>query len=590
MTPEDLRQQLRLRARRLASLLDTGPAPRVRRSALRDQLLLESWQRAHPLPTEPRAARRALTEGLLATWRASRDAARAVADADPFAASHLRRISRLAAVESQLDPARGLLAWDTVLTAVELRPSAVASADLEAALHHAAEARQDRRALQQAVADAAQGSPGAWLRRQGIRDATALVARIWDLLEESLFLILPADTRAAAVAQAVDNLRNWDARLAEIHARLAARPRQADIAQDVVLRFLEPRTIAAYASLPLTDLLRIAQTAGRNLHVSTLTGPTEITASSGRSDEAGDPLTRIATPSPSPEEAVAARAQWRALFEAIRAGLSSGKLTPQTVIFLWLAPALGAGEAWRVSGGALERIGSANYHQKKGLALLAELVGGGDVERPPNPGRADVRTRGLVALLAMRAADPYTERLAALPPDLRAHAPPPTDAELVRLMYLLNSGDEAAGAGALVARCLKVQRFGAKRAAAALASLAAIDALPARSTEQVDHRAVAFLLTSMVLGRPSEAARCMDDGGSLEQARAEHPPAEGPTRSSLAARVDAWLDAGDGHEVIDQLKRVGWPIPAPDKRLKRRPVEREAQLRLHLRALAEAAR
>lgn len=590
MTPEDLRQQLRIRSRRLAALLNTAPVQRVRRSALRDQLLLDSWTRAQPIPDTPRAARRRLTEALLETWRASRPAARTAAEDDPFALAHLRRISRLSAVESQLDPRHALLAWDTVLTAAELRPSAVAPDALEATLHHAAAARNDRRALQNAVAAAAEGAPGPWLRRQGIKDAGALVARIWDLLEEAIFLILPAEDRAAAVHRAVTNLRNWDARLAEMHARIAARPRHTDIAQDVVLRFLEPRTIAAYASLPVADLIRVALAAGRNLHVSTLTGPTEITASSSRNDDAGDPLTRLAAPDPTPEAAVDARARWRKLFEAIRAGLEQGKLTPQKVIFLWLAPALGAGEAWRISGGDLERIGSANYHQKKGLALLAELVGGGSVERPPNPGRADVRTRGLVALLAMRAADPYTERLAEVPPDVRETTPPPDDAELVRLMYLLNFGSDGEAGGPLVARCLKVQRHGDRRAAAALASLAALDALPSRSDDSVDHRAVAFLLTSMVLGRPSEAARCMDDAGNLEQARAEHPPTTPPARSSLADRVTTWLDAGAGHEVIDQLKAVGWPIPAPSAKLKRRPVEREAQLRLHLRALAGGGR
>lgn len=589
MTPEDLRQQLRLRARRLAALLDAGPTTRVRRSALRDQLLLDSWTRAQPLPAEPRAARRQLTEALLETWQASRAAARAAAQDDPFALAHLRRISRLAAVSSQLEPRQALLAWDTVLTAAELRPSSIAPDALEASLHHAAQARADRRALQTAVAAAAQGDPGPWLRRQGIRDAAGLVARIWDLLEEAVFLILPAEERAVAIHRAVGNLRAWDARLAEIHARLAARPRQADIAQEVVLRFLEPRTIAAYASLPVTDLVRIGLAAGRNLHVSTLTGPITVTASSAKADD-DDPLTRVATPDPTPEAAADARARWRKLFEAIQSGLASGALTPQAVVFLWLAPALGAGEAWRISGGALERIGSANYHQKKGLALLAELVGAADPERPPNPGRVDVRTRGLVALLAMRAVDPYTERLAEVPADLRTQVPLPDDAELVRLMYLLNFGSDGAEAGPLVARCLKVQRHGARRAAAALASLAAIDALPVRSDDAVDHRAVAFLLTSMVLGRPSEAARCMDDAALLEQARAEHPPAPVPGRSTLADRVTAWLGAGAGHEVIDQLHAVGWPIPAPAARLKRRPVEREAQLRLHLRELVGGAR
>lgn len=591
MNTDDLRQQLRLRSRRLTALLNTGPEQRVRRSPLRDALLLDAWRRAQPLAEHPLTARRQLTEALLDAWTAGRDAARSAAESDPFAMAHLRRISRLQALDSILDPTRRLLAWDTVLTAAELRPSSVAGARLEGALRHAQAARADRRALQEAVAEAARsdgGRPGPWLRRQGIRDAQGLVARVWDLLEESLFLILPVEARAAAVAQAVANLRSWDARLAEMHARLAARPRQADVAQDVIVRFLEPRTVAAYAGLPPADLLRVALAAGRNLHVTTLTGPQTITASSGQAD--GDPLDRLADKAPTPEEAVDVRGRWQRLFAAIQAGLNTGKLTPQKVIFLWLAPALGAGEAWRISGGPLERIGSANYHQKKGLALLATLAGAGTAERPPNPGRADARTRGLVALLAMRAVDPYVEGLAGLPADLRTTTPPPDDAELVRLMALLNLGGDGERGGALVARCLKIQRHGARRAAAALASLAAIDALPARSDQAIDHRAVAFVLTSMVLGRPSEAARCLDDTANLAAARAEHPPAAVPTPGSLAACVEAWVATGgaaaERHEVIDQLRTIGWPVPPPDDPLKRRPVEREAQLRLHLRGVA----
>lgn len=593
MTGDDLRQQLRLRSRRLTALLNTAPEQRVRRSALRDTLLLDAWQRAQPLSDHPLTARRQLTEALLDAWLAGRDAARTAAESDPFAMAHLRRISRLQALDSALDPTRRLLAWDTVLTAAELRPSAVAGARLEGALRHAQAARADRRGLQEAVAEAAQGDPGhgdpgPWLRRQGIRDAQGLVARVWDLLEESLFLILPTNARAAAVKQAVANLRSWDARLAEMHARLAARPRQADVAQDVIVRFLEPRTVAAYAGLPPTDLVRVALAAGRNLHVTTLTGPQTITASSGQAD--GDPLDRLADKAPSPEDIVDVRGRWQRLFKAIETGLNDGKLTPQGVVFLWLAPALGAGEAWRISGGPLERIGSANYHQKKGLALLATLAGAGSAERPPNPGRANARTRGLVALLAMRAADPYIERLAELPADLRTTLPPPDDVELVRLMALLNLGGDGERGGALVARCLKIQRYGAKRAAAALASLAAIDALPVRSDQAVDHRAVAFVLTSMVLGRPSEAARCLDDSANLDAARAEHPPATLPAKGSLADCVQAWVAAGattsDRHEVIDQLQTIGWPVPPPADPLKRRPVEREAQLRLHLRGVA----
>lgn len=590
MHTDDLRQQLRLRSRRLGALLDAGPSARIRRSGLRDALLLDAWRRAQPLPDHPAGARRALTEGLLTAWLTGRDAARAAVGDDPFADVHLRRISRLAALDATLDPKRRLLAWDTVLTAAELRPSAVPADRLGAMLQLALEARQDRRDLQAAVARAADGPPGPWLKRQGIRDTQTLVARIWELLEEAIFLILPADARVAAVQQAVENLRTWDAQLAAMHARLASRPQHADVAQDVVLRFLEPRTIAAYASLPPADLLRVAQAAGRNLHVTTLTGPTTISASSGKDGD--DPLDRLTDAAPTPEEAVDARGRWLRLFDAIQTGLIRGKLDPQKVIFLWLAPALGAGEAWRVSGGALERIGSANYHQKKGLALLAELAGTGSVQRPPNPGRADARTRGLVALLAMRAPDRFTEQLAGVPADVRETVPPPSDTELIRLMYLLNFGaDDREGdgtAGQLVARCIKVQRHGNTRAAAALATLAAIDALPARS-DAIDHRAVAFLLTSMVLGRPSEAARCMDDAALLEAARAEHPPATPPQRAPLAQRVTTWIESG-GHEVIDQLQAVGWPIPAPDAGLKRRPVEREAQLRLHLRALVEGAR
>lgn len=588
MNTDDFRQQLRLRSRRLTALLNTAPEQRVRRSALRDALLVDAWQRAQPLDDHPLTARRQLTEALLDAWLAGRDAARTAASDDPFAMAHLRRISRLQALDSTLDPTRRLLAWDTVLTAAELRPSSVAGARLDGALRHAQAARADRRGLQDAVADAAEGDPGPWLRRQGIRDAQSLVARVWDLLEESLFLILPTHERAAAVKQAVANLRSWDARLAEMHARLAARPRQADVAQDVIVRFLEPRTVAAYAGLPPADLLRVALAAGRNLHVTTLTGPQTITASSGQAD--GDPLDRLADKAPSPEEAVDVRGRWQRLFAAIQTGLNTGKLTPQSVVFLWLAPALGAGEAWRISGGSLERIGSANYHQKKGLALLATLAGTGSAERPANPGRADARTRGLVALLAMRAADPYIERLAELPSDLRATVPPPSDAELVRLMAVLNLGGDGERGGALVARCLKIQRHGAKRAAAALASLAAIDGLPVRSDQAVDHRAVAFVLTSMVLGRPSEAARCLDDSANLDAARAEHPPATLPASGTLAACVQAWVAAGaagsERHEVIDQLQTIGWPVPPPTDPLKRRPVEREAQLRLHLRGVA----
>lgn len=567
--------QLRLRARRLGALLDAGEAPDPRRSALRTALLEDAWRRYVEVPdATPRDQRRALTAALFEAWRAARPAA--AASDDPVARRHLRRLNHIEALEAGLTgPA--LLAWDTVLTVAELRPSAIQ--DVGTALAHAAARRADgafRRRLLGALTDAAAGDPGPYLRRAGVRDAAGAVAAFFERVEEAFFFVVPEDEALARARQAMSNLRRWDAVLAGMHGRLAARRDGEEAAQAVVARFLEPRLIAAYAPLPPEELERVALTAGRNLTLTTLAGPRE---------EALDDATPVADDTPAVEDRLATRAQWHALFDALRRAIDDEKLSPQELLFLWLAPALGAGEAWRISGGDLARVASANYHHTRCMGVLHGLTGeAAPWVRPPNPGRPDDRTRGLVGLLALRdGPDPFLEAAAGVPPDARRQAPPPDDPELLALLWLFNLGPDqfraalptrwaVGAAGPLVARCLRLQRWEEARRAALLRTLAEAGGPEGASAGALDARAVAFLLATMALGLPGEASRTLDGAG-------------GPR--PWADVVRAWLAAeGPAHEVFEDLRASAWPVPAPATPPPRRPVEREARLRQHLRTLA----
>ncbi|MEZ4469416.1 MAG: hypothetical protein R3F60_01170 [bacterium] len=569
---DDLLPQLRLRARRLGALLDPGEPPDPRRSPLRAALLEDAWRRFEATDAAPRAQRRALTVALLAAWRAGRAAA--AAD-DPFAARHLRRINRIEALEAGL-PGDAALAWDDVLTVAELRPSAIT--DVGAALHQAAAQRADggfRRRLLGVVAEAAAGDPGPWLRRAGVEDAQGAIAAFFERVEEAFFFVAAPDVALARARQAMENLRRWDAVLARLHGRLLARRDGEEAAQAVVARFLEPRIIAAYAPLPPDELERVALTAGRNLTLSTLAGPRETTL---------DDAPPLADDTPDVDERLATREQWRRLFTALRDVVDEGVLTAQELLFLWLAPALGAGEAWRVSGGDLARVASANYHHTRCMGLLHGRVGADSPwVRPPNPGRPDDRTRGLVGLLALRdGPDPYLEAAAGLPADARAQAPPPTDPELLTLLWLFNLGPDAyrgalpaswtvGPAGPLVARCLRLQRWEEARRGALARTLAAAGGADGEAPGSLDARSVAFLLATMALGLPSEASRALD-------------AAAGGAPWALVVR--AWLGAdGPAHQVYQDLRASAWPVPAPSTPPPRRPVEREARLRQHLRSL-----
>ncbi|MEZ4463353.1 MAG: hypothetical protein R3F43_02235 [bacterium] len=375
----------------------------------------------------------------------------------------------------------------------ELRPSAIT--DVGAALHQAAAQRADggfRRRLLGVVAEAAAGDPGPWLRRAGVEDAQGAIAAFFERVEEAFFFVAAPDVALARARQAMENLRRWDAVLARLHGRLLARRDGEEAAQAVVARFLEPRIIAAYAPLPPDELERVALTAGRNLTLSTLAGPRETTL---------DDAPPLADDTPDVDERLATREQWRRLFTALRDVVDDGVLTAQELLFLWLAPALGAGEAWRVSGGDLARVASANYHHTRCMGLLHGRVGADSPwVRPPNPGRPDDRTRGLVGLLALRdGPDPYLEAAAGLPADARAQAPPPTDPELLTLLWLFNLGPDAyrgalpaswtvGPAGPLVARCLRLQRWEEARRGALARTLAAAGGADGEAPGSLDAR------------------------------------------------------------------------------------------------------
>ena len=560
-----LQDQLRLRARRWGALLDGTPAGDLRRSPLRIKLLEDAWAafRAQPLPDSPVGARRALTAALRGAWLAAKNEA-ATTD-DPFGALHLGRLRRLAELEAGLEGDR-VLAWDRVLTAAELRPSAVP--DVGRALRCASlyqTSALDLDDLAATRARAAAGHPGPWLLRQGVRTAEALVARFPALVEEALIYTAPLEEAKRRIETAVANLRNWDGVLARIHARLAAKRDGEEAAQAVVARFLEPRTIAAYATLPVEEIERVALVAGRHLIIDTLVGPQPM-----------ETPTELPEAAPGPEAVLADREQWSRLFTAIERALAEGRLTPQEVVFLWLAPALGAGEAWRISGGDLGKVGSANYHHQRGMDRLHALVGAqAPWQRSPNPGRPDTQTRGIVGLLAMRdGPDPFLEALAQVPADARVQAPPPSDAELLALMRLFNLGGPQPGAGALVARCLRIQRWDEARRGALATVLARVGGEPA--VGGLDARTVAFLLSSMVLGLPGEATRVVQDSDGGED---------------WEALVRRWVGAeGPAHEVIELLRQLPWPVPAPAVAPPSRPVEREARLRQHLRGLLPSER
>lgn len=565
---DDLRQQLRIRERRWLDLLAPADArARLARSALRGDLLAAMAARG------PRD-RLGVTAAIRAVWLAARPDVRGRDDA-----LYAERLARAAARLAALERATGATAaaWDAVLTVAELRPSRLAGEDLEALLARAAEALADpgrRASLERTLRPwAGRRGPGTWLERHGVRGADGVLGAFWTHVEESLLWIEPPGPREAVAQVALSNLTRWDEVLTEIHGRLAARPgfgRQAlaDAAQATVERLLEPRVMAAYLTLPVDELVRVAATTGRNLHLATLTGPRAVQHRSEVVD--------VADPAPAADAQIGEAERWTAFFGALSAALAAGRLDAQQVVFLWLSAGIGAGEAWRAAGLDLASVGSANYHRTRVLKVLEGMAGeGASPARLANPGTPDAHTREVLALVNVRAPDPYVERAADLPSDARDAAPPVTDAELVALLYLFNLGPSRyrallpadwphASPGELVARCLAHQDWDRRRRAVAQRLLAS-----ARPGGEHDLEA-AFLLACMVDGLPSEAKRWLT--------------AEGDQPGLLAE----WIASGDaGHEVLRDLRALGG-LPSLPEKLEPRPVEREAQLRLYLRRLVES--
>lgn len=557
--PADVRAQVRLRLRRWLALL-APDAPR--RSPLRTRVLLEA---ADGLPADfgPRL-RLAITAALFAALhRAAREAG-----GDPFAAAAR---AWAAGAPGPATP-ETIAAWDALLTAVELRPSTVAPADVPRLLDRARAAHADHfaqtRWSQPARAVVEARGPGPWLSRIGADDVDRAVATLWATLEPALIALAPPAERPARVRQAMENLVDWDARVAAVAAEVS-RVRGADAGQAVAARLLEPRVMAAYLTLDPDALLRLGLTCGRNLTLATLTGPKAL----GPPDLSAAPP--VAAPGPDPEAALLARERWRRLFAGLTAALDGGALTPRDAVFLWLAAGVGAGEAWRATGGAPEKVGSANYARNKALDALRAAAGGAPA-RLANPGAPDPRSRSLLGLLAMRhAPDPSVEAEAGVPPDARRVAPPLDDRELVALMYALNLGDEAAEAlpagfacapAALLARALRIGGWARARRAVVRARLEA----GGRSPGWPGAGDLLFMLGAQTGGSALDAAAWTEGAGDGD-----------------GAVIERWLAAeGPAHEVIARLRGVDrGALPAPPDAIPRRPVEREARLRLHLRAV-----
>ncbi len=587
------RTRIRARSRSLTRLLATaaGVDPAVRRKRnLRRSPLRSAMHAAVAARVCAGVDNRALTAALRAVWGETADDP---PDEDADFAAHLATlVAAMRRLESGLaDP---VAAWDVVLTGLELRPSALGATDrlaparlLARAAAHLADASVEAR-VNAAVRALATEGPGPWLARQGVTD---LAAAFDERVERSLLLLEPTpDAVVAAAERAARNLLGWDAMLVRIHQRVSA-ARGEEAAQATVERFLDARVVAAYVALPAEEIERVSLTAGRHLAIAAVTSP----------ERPGD-VTRAADPTSSAADQLDARRRWARFFAAAQSRMPAHQL-----VFLWLSAGVGAGEAWRASSGDPRRVGSANYERNKAMEALRTAIGSDGAERLPNPGRPDADTRGLLALLSVRDADPCLERRAGWPADARETSPPLDDEEVVSLMRVFNVGPEGVtDAGRLVARALRHQALDRSRRLATARALAA---------SKIDAHGLRFLLACRLCGLAGDA-----DAWSRE-AEAAHAAAEDlaaawPDLEVQAGGLDTaawlaealgvsqsaardWLDAGKApgrtqspasHEIfqdVARLMRAARPAPPLEMPERGRPVEREAQLRVEL---AEAAR
>lgn len=559
--PSAVRAQLRLRLRRWLGLL-APDAPR--RSPLRSETLLRAGR---ALATSTDGARLAITRALFdALHRAADDDS-----TDPF----VDAARRWAAGAPRPADAMTLAAWDAVLTAVELRPSMITAAEVPALLARARAARDDHFArtrwsqVARAVVEAR--GVGPWLTRAGAETTDDAIARLWATLERALIDVCPPSERLDRVRQAMENLVDWDARVAGICAEVT-RHRGADAGQATAEKLLDPRIMGAWLTLPPDDLLRLGMTCGRNLALATLTGP-EVSAP-GVVEHAADHAA-------DPEAALGTRERWRGFFVGLTAAIERGRLDARQAVFLWLSAGVGAGEAWRATGGDPAKVGSANYARNKALDALREAVGGLP-GRLANPGAPDPRSRSLLGQLAMREApDPSVERAAGMPADVRDARPPLDDRALLALMYLLNLGPEGLellpadwprpDPSTLLERALIHGRWARARRAIVRDRLHRAGAVPGWP-ETAD---LLLVLGAATAGSTVDAARWA----------AERVDGGDPTV------IDDWLSVGGpAHEALDRLRGLDrLRLPPPGDALPRRPVEREAKLRLHLRRLTGGA-
>lgn len=569
------RAQVRLRLRRWLAVL-APDAPPVRRSARRRAALRRALAESASA-TSPIERRRAITASLR---RALLDAAED--RRDPFGALAATAIGTLQAWEGDRAVDEALAGWDALLTVLEVRPSFFGDGALEMQAAFARAARAEglegaRRRLESALLARVEAlGPGDYLRRLGARTPEDAVRLFWTRVEGAFLAVSPPEEHAERAATALGNLLRWDTHLTEIRRRIASGGGGEEAAQATAARFLEPAVVAAWAWLPADALYRVAQTCGRHAHLATLTGPVaEPTVAA-----------RVPDPTPDAEAGLGAAERWQRFFGGLSAALDSEAVAPWELVFLWLSAGVGAGEAWRTSGGPLERVGSANYARNRLLERLRAHIGGAQApQRLSQPGAPDPRSRALLGLLTMRdAPDPSIEEGAGVPTDARSTTPPLDDRALLALLYLLNLGPEAARAAApaglprpddaLLARSLAHVGWARRRRAALVDRLDEMSSGPAATRPADDARLadaeVVFLLAAMVTGLPSEAARRLSD------------------RPLDRGALDRWLAAeGPAHEVITRLRgarREALPPPPP---LPRRPVERDAHLRLYLRGATD---
>lgn len=618
---EVLRNQLRTRLRRWSTLLDPpslageGRSARLRRSTLRSQIAHSAaryFARARGRTDGPARVRYDLTASVRKALFEIEAEARSALDSGggdgAFARAHLVRLDRLRSMESTIEGADVVGSWDVVLTAAELRPSSVS--DTAAALVRAATNIDDallRPRVEGQVRSIFEAGVGGYLSRRGIGSVEAGVAAFWDTIEPSLLLIEPADTVLSVAAEGARNLQRWDEILEGLEARLSARGEDEDSVQGAVERFLDPRVMAAYLTLPSADLERLALTVGRRLSLATLTGPRFVQPRPGQPE----PVDSLPAPDPDAEGLLIERTRWEALFAGITAAVDADALSATDLNFLFLTPSVGAGEAWRLSGGALGRVGSANYHLKRLLkALQGHVEGSGALERFSNPSKPDARARAIIGLFTAKDGDPFIDGAAEIAAEQRTAQQALSPEEIVALLYLFNLGSEGLALlpsrwrldspGRLMARALAHRAWDRSRRLCLLTAIVRVDGASAPPPRRaLGHPEMLFLLASMVHGLPSEVSALLD-GRGVEAALAlwaEEAPwvaaavARKPWPADVPGLLSKWLssaDAGPTNEVLSQLGQLGRArtrIPPLEAEPGKRPVEREAQLRLHLRQI-----